>query len=652
MITLTLLFLAIGSTFIVFHVLWQPIPFITKLAASSVVGMLVLAWVLFLCYALFPQLLASPLPILLLLVGSFSLLAYTNRTSFHRDDFQITLPEIILLALVIVLSIVLMFGSLSYDAKDQTLQIGSHLWSDFGSHVPLIRSFSLGYNFPPQFPLFPNEPIHYHFLLYSLAGILEKLGSHFIFSLNVASALSFTALCLLLFSLARHIFQSKYAVGVIAVVLTLCNGSLAFWDYFKTHTPFARETYSAIIANKEFLAHAPYGEGPITAFWQLNIYLNQRHLAGALAIGLFIIYLCYDNFALKKPVRTKQLVAVGVILGLLPFYHAQVFVMVSVVIVAMALLFFGRQTLFRLVAFFLPAAIIALPQLLWLGVIRLPQALVASVCTSLLCQAPTSLSSFAFAPGYLVPQPITAITFITWWVQNLGLSAIVLTDVLRNQKRQYLLLYASFVPIFLMGYLFRFSPDIATNHKFFNFWLMLTNMFIAAWLVNLWHKHIAGKVITGILLLFLTLTGILEFFPIINDMKFHVGDWKTNPVSTWAKTQTDQSAVFLTSNDMYHPVSLAGRNVFMGWPYFAWSAGADTDMRGHIVADIYNATERLAACSLLRDNNISFVTIEEGRGDNLYSANKPFFDLNFIAIFSQRIEPITFTFYDVKQSCN
>src|SRR5258708_453113 len=68
----------------------------------------------------------------------------------------------------------LMIHTFSYDTNKHQIIMGSRVWSDFGAHIPLIRSFSLGNNWPPEYPLFPGEKIRYHFLFYAIAGILER----------------------------------------------------------------------------------------------------------------------------------------------------------------------------------------------------------------------------------------------------------------------------------------------------------------------------------------------------------------------------------------------------------------------------------------------------------------------------------------------
>src|SRR5260221_11856664 len=82
--------------------------------------------------------------------------------------------KIILLLFAAVFSTWLMFSTFEYD-KGRML-IAAKAWSDFANHIPLIRTFSYGYNIPPQDPLFAGEPIRYHFLFYMFVGFLEKIG--------------------------------------------------------------------------------------------------------------------------------------------------------------------------------------------------------------------------------------------------------------------------------------------------------------------------------------------------------------------------------------------------------------------------------------------------------------------------------------------
>ena len=62
--------------------------------------------------------------------------------------------------------------------------------------------------------------------------------------------------------------------------------------------------------------------------------------------------------------------------------------------------------------------------------------------------------------------------------------------------------------------------------------------------------------------------GIIDFFPIYNDTKIELPDYRLNQDSFWIKNNTKPNSIFLNTTYLYDPASLAGRKIFMGWPYF------------------------------------------------------------------------------------
>src|SRR3989338_1003984 len=171
-----------------------------------------------------------------------------------KKHLKENLLEICLAVFSFLFSSWLMFSTFSYKAG--SMLIASKAWSDFASTIPLIRSFSLGSNFPPQYPLFPGEPIHYHFLFYLLVGILEKIGVRTDYSLNVLSIFGFFGLLIMIYMLAEKLFHSKF-VGILSVILFLFNGSLSFLEFFKIHQ-LSASTLNDIILNKTFPSFGPY----------------------------------------------------------------------------------------------------------------------------------------------------------------------------------------------------------------------------------------------------------------------------------------------------------------------------------------------------------------------------------------------------------
>lgn len=634
MVTSIILALSIISLFIIVQQLFTKWLFTTKLGVTIPLALIFLGWFLFLIYGIYPPLFDYPIAIIFFLLSLTILLLIFFRNTFHLSDFKISFLDIVVILAVLIFSIWLMFSSLSYSKDAKTLNIGSHLWSDFGAHIPLIRSFSLGYNFPPQFPLFPNENIRYHFLFYFLVGIFEKFGTDLAVGLNILSTLAFFSFGLLIFDVSRTIF-GKASIGIVALLLTFLNSSLTFIKFFSEHNPLILQTYKTLWENISPLANAPYDQSStIATFWSLNIYLNQRHLSLAFAALLIVVLVFYKTLVQKEKPSLPLFILAGILVGLLPYWHSQTFLMITVTSLCLSIAFIRKESILAIIYYLASLALLAIPQIWWLQKGYLG-----------------NQAFIQFSPGYLITPPITILKFIFWWFQNLGLTFILLIDAMLIQRKKLVLFYLCFLPLFLLGFLFKFGPDIATNHKFFNFWLIITNMFIAAFLVRIFSYHILGKILATILLLFLTLSGILELFPIKNDHKISINDWQLNPIGNWLVSNTPKNATFLTSNSLYHPVSLAGRKVFLGWPYFAWSSGSDTTSRGYILNSIYSSTDKKEACNLLIQNKLDYVVIEEGMEDSLYWQNKHFFDNNFIQVFKDSEGDINYTIYDVGHSC-
>ncbi len=493
-------------------------------------------------------------------------------------------PEIIVLALGSIFGFFLMFSTFS--SMDGNLIISSKAWSDFASHIPLIRSFSLGSNFPVEYPLFSGEPIKYHFIFYYLVGLLEKIGLNIGLALNIPSFIGFMFLLFMIYYFSKEVFKSK-AVGILSTIFFLFNSSLSYVYFFKKY-PLSKETINQLITNADFLSFAPYGDGIVSAFWNLNIYTNQRHLAISFALSLFIIYQVIKPVLNREQSKTKIYIILGSILGLSFFLHTAVFLMTGITLLALLIYFSKiRKDIFILLA---TAGLISIPQYLYLS------------------------GSPGFSPhlqlGYLISGNLTLQNFSEFWIYNLGLSLILipLGFIFANRVQKKILL--AFFVLFLVGNFIQFSIEIASNHKFFNYFLIIGNMFSAFTLVSLIKQKNYLITFIPILFFFMILGGLIDIFPILNDRKFELTDYTINKDTNWILNNTNPDSIFLNSTYLYNPASLAGRKIFMGWPYFAWSAGYDTNKRGEIMKQILGANDKLTACKLLIKNNIDYVEIK------------------------------------------
>lgn len=513
--------------------------------------------------------------------------------------------EVIIFTLAIFFSSWLMFATFSYD--NGNMKIATKAWSDFANHIPLIRSFSFGNNFPPQFPLFSGPPIKYHFIFYAFSGLLERLGLTIAFALNIPSIVGFSFLILMIYLLSKEIFKSVM-IGFLSILFFIFHGSLDFINFFLKY-PLSGKSLSQIINNTQFISFGPYDGNIISAFWNLNIYTNQRHLGFSYAISLFIVFLYLKFKDNKKTHNFYKAVFIGLILGFSFLLNIAVF-LITVLVLISFLIFFKGSRKYVFISLVL-AFIVSLPQYLFI-------------------QSSASNFDIILRLGYLVSD-LNIISIINYWFQNLGLHLILMPIAYYFSTKTQRKILLSFFSVFILGNLVQFSPEIAANHKFINYFMLIGYMFSAFILIKFWTKKIYLNLFILITIFFLILSGIINLFPIYNDSKITIKDYPNNENINWIIHNTKPESVFLNNQYLYDNASLAGRKIFLGWPYFAWSQGYDTLSRDNLRKDLLN-TENLAYfCKAVNKYNLNYVGIETRLKE--IPVNLDFFNKNFDKVF-------------------
>ena len=531
--------------------------------------------------------------------------------------------EIILFLSFFAFACLLMWKTFRVDLEGN-MQLASRLWSDFAATIPLIRSFSYGSNFPPQYPIFSGPPIRYHFVFFAVVGLLEKAGLRIDWALNSASTLAFFLLCVSIYLLGKIIFKSR-TVGVISSLLFLFNGSFGFVEFFKKH-PLSPNTFTDILKNTEFTSFGPYDGKIVSAFWSLNIFTNQRHLALAYAVVLFLILAIY-HFS-KHPDKLTWNIAflIGLLIGLFPFIHLAGFAMLGITLATFFVVY--PKLRLKLLTAGLIAIILALPQYLYMGF--------------------SGNNTKLFAPGYLVTEK-TLFGYLKYWTYNLGLTLFLAPLGFVLSKSYQRKIFLPFLILFIVGNLFQFSPEVAANHKFFNLFAIGANLFTANFLIKLSKVKILGKLAAFSLIIPLVFTGIIDFFPIKNDRLITLVDIPNNKVANFILKNTPKDSVFLNSSYLSNPASLAGRKIFMGWPYFSWSAGYNTDQRQGQMQQMFNPGKKEFLCRDLEKYNIDYVETQKPIGLEGVTVNYSFFEENFKPIFEDHVKKITI--FSVEKSC-
>lgn len=510
---------------------------------------------------------------------------------------------LVLSTLALVLSVWLMHHTLSYDSSANSILVGSKYWSDFGNALPLVRSFSYGSNWTWEHPLFPGEPTRYHLLFYYLTGMLEKVGLRFDLALNIPSILGFFFLCLMIWSMSLRLFK-RHSVALLSVLFFLFNGSFSWLDFLDKYG-FSLSSLKSLV---HFPSFGPWNGSQISAFWNLNIYTNQRHLPLSFVVALVIIYILYSS----KP---KLIYFVGILLGFL---------------------LLSNQAAFGIAALFTA----------WLFIFSSHK---FKIIVSLLGFLPFLTFSLRFTqlpnppfyhPAFLYNGPLEFWPIAKYWFLNFGPHLILIPVGILFSLRRTWKLALPLILLFILPNLFQFSPDMINNHKFFNFFLIIGSMFSAYLIVR--FKPLL------ILLPLLILGGIVDFFPVKNDNYGGLSDYPANPDAKFFVENTAPDSVVLNSWWLDHPASVAGRKIFMGYSYFTWSYGYDQVTREKNALQIYRATTKSSACELLNKFNISFVELND-RPESFINPNRDLWGKVFTPQYSNPSSGVNI--YNIKASC-
>ena len=559
----------------------------------------------------------------------------------------------------------------TYHVTDGRLAIASGLWSDFGPTSAIAQSFAVGDNFPTEYPHYAGEPIRYHFLYYFQVGNLTHLGLDPATANNVMSIGSLVAMLVLVMALGRRLFGSAL-VGRIGALLFFVHGALSFIPYLLSLGSIQRA--ADVLPNlTTFMTTGFPWRGEEWGIWTQMVFLNQRHLASAIGILLVIVLFLLDRLpkrqetvaeaptaaevavvtdaeafepvdadsAVAEPPR-RQLprppnpvtasraalrdralpgfVLCGALAGMLPLWNGSIYV-AAVALLGLWFVLFPNRPQMVLLAFW--AAALSLPQLLWVR----PGTMAGEQTYP------------AFFWGYVIEDPtvVNVASYLAFvFGPKLLLAAVALAAASWRQWRVFI----CFSGLVALAFLMQLSVEVLANHKFINTWLVVANVFAAAGLVRLWQARpravrIPARLVAAALATIIVVGGVIDLIPVKNQSMLEFG-MDGDPLYDWVKNETDPRDVFLTDVYVVNPILLAGREIYYGWPYYAWSAGYDVLPREAWYKDLFANRSPREVAEQLHERGIAYVAIDDGvrRGTFAPKVNEEVFADHFERTFT------------------
>ena len=168
----------------------------------------------------------------------------------------------------------------------------------------------------------------------------------------------------------------------------------------------------------------------------------------------------------------------------------------------------------------------------------------------------------------------------------------------------------------IFAFVMSLTPDVNVNHKYVMISYAFLCVFWADAVIRLWclKKRITGKLVAVLLTLTLTITGIYDFVIILrdNDSMHSVSINMESELTSWLEKHMEKDDLILTPEYSMNEVTMSGAMLYLGWPYYAWSAGYDTYYRAEQAKEIYTADNSVKLQELVEKENITYILYEEG----------------------------------------
>ena len=459
---------------------------------------------------------------------------------------------------------------------------GSNVWGDWAGHMGYITNWLYGSNWPPQNPWYAGIRLSYPFLFDFTSAILVKLGLSIPWSLQLPGIIFGLAIVVLMFRLAEKLTQSAVAAS-IAVSIFMLSGGLGFL-WMNQGLKELTHSYEHNIQWVNFI---------------ISEMVPQRGILIGLSAALVVFLLWLE----PKP---RRYLLAGITAGLIPFFHAHTFMMLSFVSGILFLLNPKRVWWY----FFIPAAVLALPQFAYF----LPQ---------------ISGDSSGFMHWQLGwAAHVQHDSWLWFWFKNIGLMAILIPLFWIQayfKNRRLFWLYLPFLLIFVACNLWIFQPWENDNSKLLRFWYLASSILVGWGLARFakfgwWQKGVAA-----IALVLITFSGAYDAGSWLDFDKNKLLLWGQSDIQLGEqiKKLTPPTAVFLTNDNHNHwVVDLAGRKIILGFRGWLWSWGINYSQREADVRKMFTGDAQTP--QLLSQYGVDYVIIGPGEISN-FDANEKYY---------------------------
>lgn len=517
--------------------------------------------------------------------------------------------------------------------------VANGAWSDIIYHHAYVRGVALGENVPIQYPYFANEPIHYHFLFNYYVGKISQLGLNSVIALNIMSTVGMVCLLMLIFEFGRLFFKSSLT-GFLGALFLIFHSSFSAFPWLAKN--FDGNLLQKIVEKRGWVIGAEFEDWGL---FNLNVFINQRHLPFTLALlvllVIFVFQYCQAAEATKLSLEnggdsssSKYAIDVNqiklpliwvLIIGAMPFWNVLLSVMCIAFLGAFAVVHYKNRNVF---AGLLLTAYVSF-------LIVYPQLLLFKSGDSILADYP--ILHF----GYALSEP-SLTGFILYYLHVWGLKLILMLVALLLVGWQLRLYFLIFLIPFVLANTLQLGAILYDNNKLIFVSLVFINCYAAYSIAFLVKKHRVYFALSAIILtISVTAAGILDFFAIKNITKIEIADQESD-LKWWIIGNAKPKSVFLTNDSIPYSdsaiaaVNLAGRYLYA--VSTCVNSSCDVNKRIAISKRIYSFEGGLEQTkSLLKQEKVDYVLIDDlVKNSALLEVNEKAFADNFDAVYQNQ----------------
>ena len=493
---------------------------------------------------------------------------FRRRLALPWKDGESPRPLIFILFISSVVTIRIMQNAFGV-TQDGGISAG-HLsvYGDWSAHLSYVSSFAYADNFSPSLPTAAGESFAYHFGIDWFSAMFVPLGSSLLGALEISTAVLAIVFPAVMFITCEKFCSSRVGAGLAVTVFLTAGGTSALYRFLFEDLPdngFSvlgdlPRSYSFDGFDRNWV------DNPVTGF----LYPQRPTLIG-FSSTLIIVLLLWLN---KEKKNKSTYFFAGVATGLLPIFHVFAFGAILLVGVGWIVIDRAKAWLF----FLCPSLLLGLPVLIW----QLPE-------------RDGHEWHFLWMLGKSSWER-NPIDFLYFWFLNTGVFIpLAIVGTLMTMKR----FGYRFFPIYALLVI----PNVAiwhfwpgNNAKYVVFFLLLAAPLVGEALSSLFFRSGVGKVLAGLLVISLSLSGTLDIWKAFEGSSgpypAHYLSGKDVLVGEWVRDNTKTDAVFASANTNVHPIrALAGRTVVSGSPGRLNDLGVDWSTREKDLRNLYSNPE-------------------------------------------------------------